>query len=327
MAKAIESILDKVTGHFGLGASANGVVDTPHKAVHDGDTFSVRAVGNFGLRFLGIDTPEISFQLPGKKPFTSIENADWERFLSDPFAAEYGAMLLDPALAAHLAAKVGAGCATNHAKHAKNAQAFLEQEVTSDIAAQALANASLRLFLRFATDVVDRYGRLLAYVNRDQQEAAGGPLTYNKRTPLNAILAYSRMLQAGMALPYFIWPNINPFRQQSSLPDAVLEPGMAADVAQHESSLRGVRLSVAQARNDKLGVFAANDGLRLEPFELRYLAQRRRPNRWVIDLSSTGNLLHHPQRYFDIAKHEDRLYVSDDHVDMFVAAGWVKQGI
>jgi hypothetical protein len=157
---------------------------------------------------------------------------------------------------------------------------------------------------------------LLAYVNRDQQEAAGRPLTYNER-----------MLQAGMALPYFIWPNINPFRQQSSLPDAVLEPGMAADVAQHESSLRGVRLSVAQARNDKLGVFAANDGLRLEPFELRYLAQRRRPNRWVIDLSSTGNLLHHPQRYFDIAKHEDRLYVSDDHVDMFVAAGWVKQGI
>ena len=70
MAKALESIQDKVTGHFGLGANAQGI-DTPHKAVHDGDTFAVRALGNFGLRFLGIDTPEISFRLPGKTAFTS----------------------------------------------------------------------------------------------------------------------------------------------------------------------------------------------------------------------------------------------------------------
>ena len=315
MAKALESIQDKVTGHFGLGANAQGI-DTPHKAVHDGDTFAVRALGNFGLRFLGIDTPEISFRLPGKTAFTSIGNADWERFLSDPFTQEYGALVLDPALRAHVAPKLGAGCAANHAALARQAQAFLEQQVTQDIAAQQLSNEGFRLFLRFAADVVDRYGRLLAYVNRDQREAQGRPPTYNER-----------MLQAGLALPYFIWPNVNPFRQQGSLPAAVLKPGTAADVAQHESALRDARRWVAQARNDKLGVFATDGGLRLQPFELRYLAQRRRPNRWVIDLSSTGNLLHHPQRYFEIAQVEDRLYVSDDHVEMFVAAGWVKQGV
>lgn len=317
MAKALESVLDKVTGHFGLGTGRGGVViDTPHQAVHDGDTFSIRAVGNFGLRFLGIDTPEISFTLPGKKNFTAIEHADWEAFLADPFAAAHGPLLLDGALAAHLATKVGAGCAANHALHARRAQAALEKEVTADIAAQALANDTFRLFLRFATDVVDRYGRLLAYANRDQKTAAGRPPTYN-----------DRMLQGGLALPYFIWPNVNPFRKQESLPAAVLKPGWAAAVAQSESALREARRAIVQARRDGLGVFGAGDALRLEPFELRFLAQRRRPSRWSIDLSSTGNLLHHPQRYFEIANPEDRLYVSDDHVEMFVAAGWVRQGI
>ena len=315
MAKAVESIQDKVTGHFGLGMGPHDKVDDPHRAVHDGDTFSVRALGNFGLRFLAIDTPEVSFRLPGKTAFTPIGNAEWAAFLDDPFAAAHGPLQLDPALQAHLAAKVGTGCAANHAALAAQAQAFLEQQVSVDRDAQGTSNESFRLFLRFATDVVDRYGRLLAYVNRDQKEAAGRPATYNER-----------MLGAGKALPYFIWPNVNPFRQQGSLPEAVLQPGTAAEVAERESALREARRLVAQARADKLGVFGA-DGLRLEPFELRFLAQRRRPNRWIIDLSSTGNLLHHPQRYFEIPKHEDRLYVSDDHVDMFVAAGWVRQGI
>jgi endonuclease YncB( thermonuclease family) len=315
MAKAIESSFDKVLGHFGLGMGRGNKVLTPNAAVHDGDTFSVRASGNFGLRFLGIDTPEVSFQLPGKKAFTAIDKAEWETFLSDPFAAEWGPLPLDPALRAHLESRVGPGCAANHAGFAVQAQAALAQMVTDDRNAQGLTDETFRFFLRFATDVIDRYGRLLAYANREQEEATGRPLTYNER-----------LLQTGMALPYFIWPNINPFRTQASLPAAVLRPGFAADVAQSERTLREARAFVAQARSEKLGLFAAN-GLRLEPFELRYLAGHRRPNRWVIDLSSTGNLLRHPQRYFEIAHCEDRLYIADEHVAMFLAAGWVKQGV
>ena len=315
MAKAVESILNRVVGHFGLEQDSHGNVLDPHHSVHDGDTFTVRPLGNFGLRFLGIDTPEISFQLPGKKAFTSIDKPEWEAFLADPFNAAHGALLLDGALREHLLGKVGPGCAANHAAFAKQAQAFLEQQVTADRDALALSNEAFRLFLRFASDVVDHYGRLLAYVNRDQKEAAGRPRPYNER-----------MLEAGLALPYFIWPNVDPFRQQASLLDAVWKPGTAAEKTKSAAALANARTLVAQARTDKLGVFT-DAGLRLAPFELRFLAQRRRPNRWVIDLSSTGNLLRHPQRYFEIAKPEDRLYISEEHVAMFVAAGWVMQGI
>jgi len=315
MAKAIEQVKGQVTGRFGLGLRGQ-VVATPNQAVHDGDTFAVRALGNFGMRFLGIDTPEVSFKLPGKTSFVAIGHADWQRFLADPFAAEYGALRLDPALRVYLAPRLGPDSAANHARHAAAAQAFLEQQVTQDVAAQGASNESFKLFLRFATDVVDRYGRLLAFVNTDQADAATRPPTYNER-----------MLQAGAALPYFIWPNINPFRRQASLPAAVLKAGSAADVAEREAALRDARRAVAQARNDKLGIFAAADPLQLHPAELRFLAQRLRPNRWVIDLSSTGNLLRHPQRYFEIERPEDRLYVSDEHVEMFVAEGWVRQGV
>ncbi|HEV8690741.1 MAG TPA: hypothetical protein VGQ91_10625, partial [Ideonella sp.] len=181
MAKAIESILGRATGHFGLEADTHGNVLDPHRSVHDGDTFTVRALGNFGLRFLGIDTPEISFQLPGKKAFTAIDKPEWEAFLADPFAPEHGQLLLDGALHEHLLSKVGPGCGANHAGFAQQAQAFLEHEVGADRDALGMTNESYRLFLRFATDVVDRYGRLLAYVNRDQKESAGRPMTYNER--------------------------------------------------------------------------------------------------------------------------------------------------
>jgi hypothetical protein len=38
-------------------------------------------------------------------------------------------------------------------------------------------------------------------------------------------LSYNeRMLETGMAAPYFIWPNLDPFKQQPSLLDAVPAP-------------------------------------------------------------------------------------------------------
>jgi endonuclease YncB( thermonuclease family) len=312
MAKAIEQKDDKLMGHFGF-ADRNGAIDGPHEAAHDGDTFTVRALGNFGLRFLGIDTPEVSFRLPEKKDFTPIQESAWEAFLTAPFSPEYGPLSLDAALMEHLAGKIGAGCATNHAKWGTQAQAALEQELRNDLQGQGATNENFRLFLRFASDALDVYGRLLAYVNCDERDPAERKPTYNER-----------MLAAGMALPYFIWPNVNPFRKQVSLPAAVLRPGTAAEVG--NGDLREPRRLVAEARKAGKGLFAA-DGLRLDPSELRYLAQRTPPGRWVIDLSSTGNLLHHPQRYFEIPNHEDRLYVSEQHADMFVAVGWVKQGI
>jgi hypothetical protein len=68
------------------------------------------------------------------------------------------------------------------------------------------------------------------------------------------------------------------------------------------------------------------DQLKLLPFELRALAQRRVPNRWVINLNEKPaagkvNRLYHSQVYARIPL-EDRLFVPERYVPLFVAKGW-----
>jgi hypothetical protein len=133
------------------------------------------------------------------------------------------------------------------------------------------------------------------------------------------------MLEGGFACPYFIWPNINPFRRQPSLSQAVPAPNTANTVANQEATLGEARTMVQDARQDHLGIFAQGDPLRLEPFELRFLAQQRVPNRWVIDLSRNDDVLVQPQNYFTIANSEDRLFVAEEFVPLFVERGWRRQ--
>jgi hypothetical protein len=167
-----------------------------------------------------------------------------------------------------------------------------------------------KLFVAFAHEVMDGYGRLLGYLNREQASAPRPP-DYN-----------GRLLAAGAALPYFIWPNVNPFRKQGALTDAVPVPGTAALLASREKALRDARLAVRAAREAGAGVFNRDDPLKLEPFELRFLAGRRAPNRWVIDLSSDSDQLLPPQRYIEIARPEDRLFVPAEYVPLFEQRGW-----
>jgi hypothetical protein len=89
MSKSIEQLQSGlIVGHFGLGMHGNAVGSVKQQ-VHDGDTVFVRAIGNFGVRFLGIDTPEISFTLPDSTNFISISDQRWKDFLSDPFDSRY----------------------------------------------------------------------------------------------------------------------------------------------------------------------------------------------------------------------------------------------
>jgi endonuclease YncB( thermonuclease family) len=309
MAKAIEDVGGLKVGHFGLGEHGAGIGSVPQQ-VHDGDTIVVRALGNLSVRFLGVDTPEVSIVLPPTGRFESIGGAEWAALLADPFADRYGVIDLAPALRANLAGRVGPDCAANHYRHAMAAQRALEAEVQSDLAASGGDRTAFRFFVAFAGEVMDGYGRLLGWINREQRDTPR-PLDYN-----------SRLLAAGYALPYFIWPNINPFRKQASAVEAVPVPGTAALVASREGSLRESRRAVRAARDAGKGVFAVADPLKLEPFELRFLAGRRAPTRWVIDLSSDSDVLLPPQRYFEIARPEDRLYVPPEFVPLFVERGW-----
>jgi len=87
MAKAIEQLKSGlIVGHAGLGFR-DGVTGSVRQQVHDGDTINVRALGNFGVRFLGVDAPEISFKLPGEEGFIGAwlsRWSDWKRSTTGP---------------------------------------------------------------------------------------------------------------------------------------------------------------------------------------------------------------------------------------------------
>jgi hypothetical protein len=285
--------------------------------VHDGDTIIVEAAGNISVRFLGVDTPEVSFTLPGSTTFRGIGGADWQEFLDDPFAGapESFPEALGEPLEQHLRASASAGSATNHAFHAERAHRHLERLVDHDMLVLGQDKTTFHFFLAFATEVMDGFARLLCFINREQEHETipePRPLSYNER-----------LLQAGMASPYFIWPNINPFRSEPSVVDAVPSPGDIGPVADGADGLGPARQWVKNARQGGAGVFASNDPLRLQPFELRMLARRQAPSRWVIDLSNPStNTLLPPKEYVTIPNVEDRLFVPTEYVPLFRERGW-----
>jgi len=283
-------------------------------SVPDGDTVGVQLDGSGTVRFLGIDTPEKSFEQPlGASEV--LDSEEWAAYLSDPFA---GGAFLDDELVAHLMPRLSATAGTNHRAHGLAAEAALQDLIEADIAAMDQDLDTFEYFLSFSYEVFDSYGRLLAFVNRNQPNAGDPgprPRSYNER-----------MLEVGMALPYFIWPNIDPFRDAGTILDAVIPPGQANALAQERGALQDARDKVIAARANGLGVFYANDPLRFEAFEIRYLGRRRPPSRPVIDLGSSGNVILRPQSYFKIAHAEDRLFLPPEFLPAFVARGWRLEG-
>ena len=310
--KAIHQTKNGLTvGHAGFAArsDADGTASPP-QATHDGDTLNVRAIGNFGVRSLGVDTPEVSLPLPSdKNKFLSIGGSEWVAFLATPPTAASTKPSLDPALLAHLAQRFGPDAAKNHAQAAEGARARYIALLKADRDKLGKSDADFRFFLAFATEVIDRYGRMLAYVNPDQPNVpkAQRLKSYNER-----------LLADGWAFPYFIWPNVNPFRKQPSLLDAV--PNSTAKLK--DPTLDGARAAVKAARAGKQGVFAYTQDI-IEPFELRYLSRGAPPDRWVINLASNQMKIYSPQKYHTIPT-EDRLWVPAEYVELFVSKGWTK---
>jgi endonuclease YncB( thermonuclease family) len=319
VAKAVFTLRSGIkVGRAALGAHGD-VQGSVRQQAHDGDTVIVDPDGNLGLRFLGVDAPEVSFTLPGSDAFVSIANERWTEFLSNPFAPEYGPFdpPLEDDLANHILVGIGPDTAPNHSRLSKEAERALEGLVTADIAALGQTPATFRLFCSFATEVMDGYGRLLCYLNRDQPDAElpePRPKSYNER-----------LLALGLVTPYFIWPNLDPYKRQKRLVDAVPEPGSLAPpavAAEDRESFDEARQSVKDARAAEHGIFSPADPLLLYPFELRFLSRRKPPDRWVIDLSAGDDRLRPPQRYHEILHAEDRLFVAEEYVPLFIAKGW-----
>jgi hypothetical protein len=318
MANAIERLSGSglTVGHAGLGVRGTPpAVGKAQQQVHDGDTVTARALGNFGVRFLGIDAAEASFPLPGDSEFVPIKDPEgrWEAFLSDPFAASLPPITpaLKPPLLKNLQARVGPGAADNHAKHSDAARKALIAAVEADRNGLGQTEDEFAFFLAFASEIMDGEGRLLAYVNRDQPEnVAERPLSYNER-----------LLEQGLVTPYFIWPNVDPFRRAGAVVDAVPKPGTQAELAA-KGSLGRARDWVKQSRKHHVGIYDAKDPLRVYPFELRFLARREAPTRWLINLMAHDNRLIPPQKYYTVAHAEDRLWVPDEYLALWVEKGW-----
>jgi hypothetical protein len=158
VARAIEQLRSGLTvGHAGL-ALRGKTAASPRAAVHDGDTVSVRALGNLSVRFLGVDAPESSFPLPGDDAFVAIADERWARFLEDPFANAQPAFkpALQKALREQLAGAVGEGCAANHARHDGAATKALTRHVERDLKTLGQDKEAFRFFLAFAHEVIDR---------------------------------------------------------------------------------------------------------------------------------------------------------------------------
>lgn len=102
-------------------------------------------------------------------------------------------------------------------------------------------------------------------------------------------------------------------------PSGVTPAGATAEASQ---PLDEARRWVREARDERKGVWRADYPLRLLPFELRFLARRKPPDRWVIDLSASDDLLLAPELYHRIPNPEDRLLVPEQYLQLFSANGW-----
>jgi endonuclease YncB( thermonuclease family) len=316
MAKAVEQLRSGlVVGHAALGRTGQKR-DSVVQAVHDGDTVTVETDGNLGVRFLGVDAPEVSVPLPGTtKPFVPIGDQRWQQVLADPFADTLPPFTkpLDGKLRAYLSGLASPELATNHARLGTAATRQLESTVEGDREAFGHTTDDFRFFLAFAGDVMDRYGRLLGYLHPAQPDTPAKQRldSYNER-----------LLQQAWVIPYFIWPNVDPFRKAPSIAEAVPPPGKAAEMADRDPALRRARGWARDARAQQVGVYDAADPLRLLPFELRYLARRQPPDRSVVDLSSSENRILPPEAYIEIPNYEDRLFIPAEYLPLWRHHGW-----
>ena len=293
------------------------------QAIHDGDTVSVVADGSFSIRFLGVDTPEVSLAYPnldndpdGGK-WISISNEKFQIYLTKPFDSQYpdsqtykdnlGSDLVD-----YLEPKLNANTAKNHHDLAMKAQRELESIVGADVQERENQNIKFRFFMAFAFEILDRYGRFLCYLDRDNNaQERLGRISYNEK-----------MLQTGFAAPYFIWPNLNPFIKSGSIVEAVPDINNFQVTINKSKRLRDARDFVKKARELEIGIFEKDNPLLLLPSELRYLARRGLPDRYVLDMSKARPKLIPPIRYHEIENIEDRLFIPEEYVPLFKERGY-----
>jgi endonuclease YncB( thermonuclease family) len=240
----------------------------------DGDTPTIQ----LPVRMLGMDAPELHYG--------GATEANPGKF-DDAFASflTKAGKNLDAGLKAHLAPKLKAKASTRHIQAGRAAFDHFEQMTaerlkrTSETTGKELSPR--HLFTMVASEVFDRYGRMLAYINASytQQERAALPAA--KRPTFNL-----QMIADGHATSLLIYPNVP-----------------------KPTDLELVRQAMISARKAKRGVWNSATPL-LYAFEYRWIVdtisgKRNGPDRFCGDVTTA--LLYPPQRYPQVPP-ENRLW-------------------
>ena len=209
---------------------ANGQPQSLDASLPDGDTIGVHVAGSGSIRFLGIDTPEKSFELPipGGAQGVSIPRGGILT-LTDPFLPQFRPLPLHAPLADHLRTthrpRGWRGPSSPRRQRQASAAPLVESDMTT-------LGQDLDTFGYFLALLIRGIRRLRTLPGFHQPEPA------RRQQPRPAPPSYNqRMLEAGAALPYFIWPNVDPFREASLL-EAVIEPGTASTLPRSTQELQ-----------------------------------------------------------------------------------------
>ena len=304
--------------------------------VGDGDTIDLQTSSRFPVRFLGIDAAEKGLFRP-KRASEPMENPDsghisftsryepldgpqsdlWDEFVTDPFSNEWHAFPepLTQDLIDHLSGKVGAGVKQNHQDWAAAASAELRNIIYEDrTVVEDREWMDMRFFTAFGNEFLDGYGRLLCFISTSE------PIKENR----NELNWNERLLKDALVSPYFIWPNVSPFLFEPSVTRAAYSPVEFRSRVNDDEKMGNARQWCQEARHAEQGIYNPTIGLKLQSFELRYLTNRSRPHRYVIDMGaadSDTNILP-PEMYFEISNLEDRLYIPSEYVPLLVSNGW-----
>ncbi|HEU4743803.1 MAG TPA: hypothetical protein VFS61_01155, partial [Anaerolineales bacterium] len=135
--------------------ASTGEPQTLNAAIPDGDTAGIHLQGSVSVRFLGVDSPEKQIDLVVAQGGNNLDSPQWESYLTNPFASQFGPFKLEEDLVVHLTTRIGPGAGANHFFHAKNAQKALIDLIQADMTELGQDPSTFRFFIAFSFEVFD----------------------------------------------------------------------------------------------------------------------------------------------------------------------------
>lgn len=240
----------------------------------DGDTPTIQ----MPVRMLGMDAPELHYGGATESNPGKFDTA-FSSFLTKEGSS------LDKKLKAYLAPRLKNKGSTRHIAAGKTAsdhfQAMVAERLKRVSESTGKELTPRHLFTMVASEVFDKYSRMLAYVNASYTKAERDAIPAKQRQTFNL-----QMMADGHATSLLIYPNVP-----------------------KPTDLELVRQVMANARKKKLGLWKPVTPV-LHAFEFRWIidtisGKRQGPDRFCGDFTTAK--LYPPQRYFEVLP-ENRLW-------------------